>query len=192
MISEYRETNHSEISSEEGEESSHSLASDKEQAARDKRTVSDQIKDEIRLFTDQLLSKREEQFLACLERIDKSLQAIQLNMRPATGKKTDQPAVSSQNPAAPAEPRKRSTSEPPDYRAYKGLPIPLLTAERDYKKWFSLYEQLMATKDEEILKHALVYYLDEDVLDLYVELSAKTYKNIKRSLNEKIQEFFDE
>ena len=212
MISEYQDKTYSDISSE--DELSLSASDKEEHPARGQRTVSEQIKEEIRLFTEQLLSKREEQFLACLTRIDKSLAGIQLQMKPAVDNKkkadqldgqsagqfTDQFADQSAGQSAvissthkPTATAPKGLSGQPDYQIYKGLPIPLLTPERDYKKWFDLYEQVMATKDERILKHALVYYLDDDVLDLYVEISAKTYRNLKRSLYEKIKEleFYD-
>lgn len=194
MISDYRENRtYSDISSEDDELSCRSSVSDKqERQARNERAVSEQIKEEIRLFTEQLLSKREEQFLACLKRVDKSLQGIHLNLRPAADKKeAGQPAVTTSTAKGAAASSK--TTSRLDYHSYKGLPIPLLTPERDYQKWFGLYEQVMATKDERILKHALVYYLDEDVVDLWLELSQKSYRNLKKTLHQKIKdlEFYD-
>lgn len=147
-------------------------------------TVSEKIKDEIQQFTERLLSKKDDQFLSCLKRIDKSLSAIQLHMRSSSSNQ--------KQPAAAAGAKASSAARRVDYAPYADLPIPRLTLDRDYHKWFNLYEQVMATKDEKILKRCLVWYMDEKVLDLYVELSGKSYRNIKKGLQEKMEAYYDE
>lgn len=146
-------------------------------------TIREQIQEEIQQFTERLLSKKEDQFLSCLKRIDKSLAAIQLHMRSANS--NAKPPAAAGAKASPADHRI-------DYTPYADLPIPMLTLDRDYQKWFTLYEQVMATRDEKILKRCLAWYLDEKVLDLYVEVSGKSYRNIKKCLQEKIDAYYDE
>lgn len=69
-----------------------------------------------------------------------------------------------------------------DLRAYSNLPIPKLRKDFTLSdQWFRIYERTMGTKDQEILKACLFYYVDpfmeSKLYGLYEDFNYETIKS---------------
>lgn len=72
----------------------------------------------------------------------------------------------------------------PDLRKYSNLPIPKLRKEQTLDdKWFRYYERTMGTRNPEVLKSCLFFYVDSFMESkLYALIDECSYEEIRQKL----------